>query len=180
MSLHNHGQQQKHWMKHDLKQIYFSLFLCFPSLDFCSVPYWGLGTDNVNQFSLCSRQQGCLMLLPRFHLSEALTKAFDCRNPNSLDSNPLLFKYHSLLTFFEAHSKHISALHSKTLGLYFCINAPHFEFFSDTELCFQWEKINGHVWYDYIKLSKNSCFSKSLLVPSSFNDFLFFIFFTQP
>lgn len=57
------------------------------------------------------------MLLPHFHLSVAPTKALDCLNSDSLDSNPLLFKYRYVLIFFEAHSKHISALHSKVVLL---------------------------------------------------------------
>lgn len=120
-----YSQQQKHDWKTTQTDFTFSFVLSI--FWFCSAPHGALVPVMPTSLDCVQGERDCLMLLPQFHLSVALTKAFDCQNPDSLDSNPLLFKCRFLLLiFFEALSKHDSALHSKAAFLSSCTNTGQF------------------------------------------------------
>lgn len=116
----------KNMTERRLKQISRSR-LCCPFFDSVRLHIGALVPVMPTSLDCVQGERDCLMLLPQFHLSVALTKAFDCQNPDSLDSNPLLFKCcFLLLIFFEALSKHDSALHSKAAFLSSCTNTGQF------------------------------------------------------
>ena len=124
-----------------MTQTEFLFSLCCPFFDSARLHIGALAPVMPTSLDCVQGERDCLMLLPQFHLSVALTKAFDCQNPDSLDSNPLLFKCRFLLLIcFETLSKDDSALYSKAAFLSSCTNTAQFELsLVSTQLTFRWD-----------------------------------------